>query len=156
MAEVEDSSAVGERGCELFLSGLNCAESVLLSNMERLGVQGDWVPRVSSGFGGGIARTCQVCGALTGSVMAFGWVRGRDSAEDSLDEVYRLGQMLVEEFTSNFGTTSCAMLIDVDLRDEEARKKARREGVFEQQCARYVEFCARRTAEMLSGDTPAV
>jgi len=123
---------------------------VLLSNMERLGVEGDWFPRVASGFGGGIARTGQVCGAITGAIMAIGWARGRDVPNESTDDIYNIGAELVREFTSKFGTTSCRMLIDVDLTDPEERKRARKSGIFEQQCGAFVEFCTLRAAEILS------
>ncbi|HEY5532591.1 MAG TPA: C-GCAxxG-C-C family protein [Candidatus Anoxymicrobiaceae bacterium] len=150
MATAEDYEKVGTRASELFLSGMNCAESVLTANMEMLGVEGDWIPRVASGFGGGIARTCQVCGALTGAVMTLGWTFGRESGADSLDQVYESGSTLIDEFTEKFLSTSCRMLIDVDLSDSVAREKARRDGVFEQQCALYVRFCAERVAEMIA------
>ncbi len=150
MATAEDHEKVGTRACELFRSGMNCAESVLTANMEMLGVEGDWIPRVASGFGGGIARTCQVCGALTGAVIALGWTCGRESGDDSLEHVYRSGSTLVDEFMEKFLSTSCGMLIDVDLSDDVAREKARRDGVFEQQCTLYVRFCAERVAEMIA------
>ena len=123
---------------------------MLLANMESLGVAGDWFPRVASGFGGGIARTGQVCGAISGALMAIGWARGRDVPDKPLDNVYDVGAELVREFTSKFGTTSCKMLIDVDLSNAEERKRARKSGVFEQQCGAFVEYCALRAAKILS------
>jgi C_GCAxxG_C_C family probable redox protein len=152
LSDDNEKQAVARRAREIFLtSGFNCAESVLLANMERLGVEGEWLPRVASGFGGGIARTGQVCGALTGAVMALGWAMGRSAPDDSIDELYGEVAGLVDEFTSEFGTTSCRMLIDIDLSDPEEHKRAQKTGIFEQQCARYVEFCAARVAEKLPG-----
>jgi C_GCAxxG_C_C family probable redox protein len=122
---------------------------VLLASLERLGVEGEWLPRVASGFGGGIARTGQVCGALTGAVLALGWALGRCAPDASVDELHRIGAELVNDFTWEFGTTSCRMLIDVDLSDPEERKRALENGVFEKQCAAFVEFCALDVAEKL-------
>lgn len=147
----EYSRDVAAKAREHFLSqGFNCAESVLLANMESAGAEGGWFPRVASGFGGGIARTGQVCGAITGALMAIGWARGRDTADQPKDDIYNLGEQLVRDFTSEFGTTSCKMLIDVELSDPEEYKKAEKDGVFERQCAVFVEFCALRAAEVLS------
>jgi C_GCAxxG_C_C family probable redox protein len=155
LSDDDQNEAVARRARELFLSsGFNCAESVLLANMERLGVEGDWLPKVASGFGGGIARTGQVCGALTGAVLALGWAMGRSASDDSVDELYGVGAELVDEFTSEFGSTSCRMLIDIDLRDPAQHKRALREGVFEKQCAAFVEFCAARVADKLAGTQP--
>lgn len=138
-----------QKAKDRFLSGYNCAEAVLLSVLELLGVEGDWAPRVASGFGGGMARTCQVCGAITGALMAAGWSRGRDSENDDIDVVYAIGASLVDDFVSRFGTSSCRMLIDVDLADPEQREKAKRAGVFADQCTRYVEFCTLNIADKL-------
>lgn len=148
MAKPEHERAA-QKAKDRFLSGYNCAEAVLLSTLELLGVEGNWAPRVASGFGGGIARTCQVCGAITGALMAAGWVLGRDIAGDDIDELYAIGASLVDDFMSRFGTSSCRMLIDVDLAVPEERLKALRTGVFADQCTRYVEFCALGIAEKL-------
>jgi len=155
LSDDDQNAAVARRARELFLSsGFNCAESVLLANMERLGVEGDWLPKVASGFGGGIARTGQVCGAITGAILALGWTMGRKDSADGVDELYETGQELVRDFTSEFGTTSCRMLIDIDLRDPAEHKRALKEGVFEKQCAAFVEFCASRVADKLPGTQP--
>jgi C_GCAxxG_C_C family probable redox protein len=122
---------------------------VLLANMDSLGAEGDWFPRVASGFGGGIARTGQVCGAITGAVMAVGWARGRDLPDEPLDDLYGFGAGLVDDFTTEFGSTSCKMLIDVNLNDREEYKRARENGIFEEKCAVFVQFCARRAREKL-------
>ncbi len=152
LSDDDRGEAVARRAREIFLSsGFNCAESVLLANMERLGVEGDWLPKVASGFGGGIARTGQVCGALTGAVIALGWAMGRSASDGNVDELYGVVAELVDQFTSEFGTTSCRMLIDFDLRDPEEHQRAMKTGVFQQQCAGYVEFCASRVADKLSG-----
>jgi len=138
-----------QKAKDRFLSGYNCAEAVLLSALELLGVDGDWAPRVASGFGGGMARTCQVCGAITGALMAAGWSRGRDSESGDIDELYAIGASLVDDFVSRFGTSSCRMLIDIDLADPEQREKAASAGVFADQCTRYIEFCTLNIAGKL-------
>lgn len=69
----------------LFDNGFNCAESVLLATSHEKFAQsiGGIIPRIATGFGGGIARNGDVCGALTGGVMAIGLALGRVSPEDS-------------------------------------------------------------------------
>jgi C_GCAxxG_C_C family probable redox protein len=138
-----------QKARDLFLSGYNCAESVLLSTLELMGEEAEWAPRVASGFGGGIGRTCQVCGAITGAVIASGWARGRESAGDGIDELYSIVSSLVDDFVERFGTSSCGMLIDVDLADPEQRARAQKDGVFAEQCTKFVEFCTLTVAEKL-------
>jgi len=53
----------------VFDSGLNCAESLLLVVSKYSGLEKDsarFIPRIATGFGGGIARNGDVCGALSG------------------------------------------------------------------------------------------
>jgi C_GCAxxG_C_C family probable redox protein len=139
----------GARAKELFGSGLNCAESVLTAAMENLGVTGSWFPRVATGFGSGIARTGEVCGAVTGAILAAGWVMGRDDASGSPDAIYALGSALIEDFVDRFGSTSCKKLIGVDLSDEYERNMARETGLFVKCCAPLVEFSAAWVAQNL-------
>lgn len=149
MVDKVDPEKVGEKARELFLSGFNCAESVLTANMEAIGVKAEWIPRIASGFGGGIARTGQVCGAITGSIICLGWVYGRNGTEDDIEILHELGRKLVDVFIEEYGTTSCGMLIDVDLTNEDACKKAQQDGIFEERCASFVRFCASNTAGMI-------
>ncbi|MBN1288603.1 MAG: C_GCAxxG_C_C family protein [Actinobacteria bacterium] len=150
MGETGDYGMTGERAVELFRSGMNCAEAVLASNMETLGIEEEWIPGVASGFGEGIAGTGQVCGALSGAIIVLGWAYGKDSGEDGVQRVYELGQKLVDEFVEEHVTTSCGMLIDINLRDRDLREKARKDGIYEKRCASFVRFCAGRAAEMIS------
>ena len=46
-----------KRSLELFKSGYFCAESVLLAIAENQGIQSDLIPRIASGFCGGISHT---------------------------------------------------------------------------------------------------
>jgi C_GCAxxG_C_C family probable redox protein len=145
--------SVGKRASELFQTGLNCAESVLVANMETLGVEGDWLPRIATGFGSGIATTQQVCGAISGAVMVAGWVLGRDSGKEGNKRLYQVCDAFINEFRQEFSSSTCRDLIGVDLSDPAERKRARDTGVFVDKCVPLVEFSARRIAEALSGES---
>jgi C_GCAxxG_C_C family probable redox protein len=58
---------------------LLCSESVLLAISELLGVESELIPRIATGFGAGIGRRGEVCGALAGGVMGLGLVYGRSA-----------------------------------------------------------------------------
>lgn len=149
MAGAEPAKAA-ERAVELFLSGWNCSESVLMAVAEQLGFEGEWIPRVATAFGGGIARTGQVCGAISGALIALGWARGRDSSEQAPDEVHACGRRFLDGFLQRFPSTSCRMLIDIDLADPAEKEKAEERGVFRDQCSRFVAFCAGEMVTLLS------
>jgi len=120
---------------------------VLLATMEHLGKRGDWFPGVASGFGGGIGRTGQVCGAISGAVIAAGWAHGKGSTDEDRDLLYDFSGCLVRSFTSRFGTTACRELIGFDLGDPEDRAGALASGVFTEKCVSFVIFCAQEVNE---------
>lgn len=127
---------------------------MLLAVAGEMGYEGEWIPRVASAFGGGIARTGQVCGAISGALMAIGWAKGRSSSDTARDEVYARGSELVGAFLERFPSTSCRILMDLDLADAGQRKLARERGVFKDRCSRLVEFCSGRAVETLCGEGP--
>ena len=77
-----------QKSGELFESGFYCAESVLLAIAEATGIQSDFIPKIATGFCGGISRTCSVCGAATGAIMAINLFTGRNSPTDSVLDAY--------------------------------------------------------------------
>ena len=52
--------------------GFNCAQSVLAPFAPDYGLSEETALRISTGFGSGMGRLCDVCGALTGAFMAVG------------------------------------------------------------------------------------
>jgi C_GCAxxG_C_C family probable redox protein len=103
-----------------FNSGYNCAESVLLALASQQGVtrQGieSFIPRIATGFGGGIARNGDVCGALTGGILAVGLALGRDKPDEARDPCYRAADQLYNNFLDTFNTCRCSQLTKLDLK----------------------------------------
>ena len=89
---------VSQRSGELFQSGLYCAESVLLAIAESKGIQSDLIPKIATGFCGGISRTCGMCGAVSGSIMAINLFVGRNSPEDSAQPAYAVVRSMLQKF----------------------------------------------------------
>jgi len=89
---------VAERAAELFDNGFGCSGSVLQAVAESHGIQSDLIPRIATGFCGGIARTGNVCGALAGTFMALSLFTGRNLPTDPRDENCKLIQQVVRQF----------------------------------------------------------
>ncbi len=69
----------GEMAFKYHKSGFHCAESVSKAIMEVYGsnISHD-IPKVATAFGGGLGRTKQdICGGLTGGIIAIGFLYGR-------------------------------------------------------------------------------
>ena len=59
-----------------FKDGCNCTQAVLLAFSDRTGLDAETAMRIASGFGGGMARMREVCGAVSGMFMAAGLILG--------------------------------------------------------------------------------
>ncbi len=115
--------AAEENARNYFRQGLNCAESVLKSFIDS-GIT-DFPPEVvalSSGFGGGIARTKNACGAVLGACMAIGTVHGRKDPlaktemRDRVEElygangIYAFYRKFLDEVEEEYGSIVCSEL----------------------------------------------
>ena len=115
-----------ERARSSFNSGYNCAESVLLvlskqPELKRRGV-GSSIPRIATGFGGGVARNGNICGALTGGVMAISLALGRNRPDEPRDPCYSAVDRFYNDFVREFGTWRCRDLTGVDLKAMRGRR----------------------------------
>jgi C_GCAxxG_C_C family probable redox protein len=138
----------GLRAKELFESGFYCAESVLLAVAEEHGIESGLLPRIATGFCGGMARTCGQCGAVSGAVMAVGMLKGRILPTDTVDQSYEISQKLIGEFKQRFGSLNCLELTGCDLSTDQGRL-AFREQKKSDWCVKFVEEAARITAKLV-------
>jgi len=117
-----------------------------LSFKEYFGIQDSIIPRLATGFGGGIGRKGSLCGAFTGSIMAIGMKMGRTDPKDkeTISRIYGKCQQFWNQFEKEFGKTDCYGLIGIHLDNPEENKQWLASGGREK-CAAIVE----KTAHML-------
>ena len=101
-----------ERAAQNFLDGCNCAQAVLLAFADQTGLDEDTARRIASGFGGGMARMREVCGAVSGMFMAAGLLYGSSSLshEEKSAHYLRL-QALAAQFREKNGSIICRELL---------------------------------------------
>ncbi len=139
-----------DRCSEHFDSGFRCAESVLLSVSESKGIQSDLIPRIATGFCGGISRTGHICGAVSGAVMAVNLLYGRNDPRIPIEENYARVQALIKRFESRFGTANCRELIGCDLSTEQGRDYFKQNNLL-QRCRQYTTAAAEMAAQIIDG-----
>ena len=83
--------------------GFNCAQSVLAACGKYTGLAQDTALSIAAGFGGGV-RSGEICGAISGAVMALGL------AEQDKRKVAALARECVESFRREFGCVRCLEL----------------------------------------------
>ena len=98
----------------------------------------DLIPGISTGFCGGVSRTCGICGAVSGAIMALGIRYGRNNPDESTARCYEAVQGFVKAFENKFGSTNCQQLTGCDLGTEEGREKFNSGNVI-QKCREFTE-----------------
>lgn len=141
----EDAARIG---AELFGKDYLCAESVLLAIARTRCVDSELVPGIASGFCSGVARTCDICGAVSGGILALGLCYGRSAPGEALDDLYALVRDFKQEFRRLHGSTNCRELLDVDL-STDAGKTAYREQNMYATCRGFVADACRILAALL-------
>jgi C_GCAxxG_C_C family probable redox protein len=103
-----------------FHSGFNCAESIMKAFAELYSKEPELsMTKFASGFGGGIGGShCETCGALTGGIIAIGWLFGRKDPSDDKQKVLSLSAEFRTLFLNRFKSTNCKEILDLMERQE--------------------------------------
>jgi C_GCAxxG_C_C family probable redox protein len=107
------------------------------------------IPKIASGFGGGIGNTGAVCGAVVGAVMAIGLKMERG---ETMEDWLRIGSVVQEfrrRFEAEMGTINCRELTGVDLTTEEGMRESMTSGTAEKVCFPAVGTAYRLVLELL-------
>jgi C_GCAxxG_C_C family probable redox protein len=143
-------SGMSARALTFFDSGFHCAESVLMSAKEGLGVRSSALPRIATGFGAGVGRKGSLCGALTGAIMGIGLAYGRQKPGQDREKAYALARKAFDRFRARFGSPYCMELIEVDLNTKAGMDKYHRLNLHAEKCGKYVAACAGMLEEELA------
>ena len=122
-----------ETALTVFSNNFNCSQSVLSAFAAQLGLDEQIALKMASPFGGGVARRGDLCGAVTGALLALGLARGADKPARK-EEIYRLSQEFMRRFEEKHGTILCRDLIDCDLSISTGSQAAKDRGVFKTIC----------------------
>ena len=99
---------------DYFLQGYNCCQSVLLTFSDLLETNPETLKTISSGFGGGMGRLREVCGAFSAMVMMAGFISPADNPaiKEARTKNYALVQDFAEKFkAANGGSIVCRELL---------------------------------------------
>lgn len=100
-----------EKGNYYHDRGFNCSQSVLCSLTEETGLDEQTSAQLGTCFGGGM-RCGNVCGAVTGGLMAIGCacMKGLDPAAEKAPSTV-LAHELEERFAAEMGTLLCSEIL---------------------------------------------
>ena len=130
-----------ETAIEKFTSGYNCAQAVLYSFKDELIIDGDASLKMACGFGAGIGRKGEICGAVAGGIIAIGikFGRGENDGKTATEKTYSKTRGLMDKFEARYGTYICKELLDgCDLSTEEGQMYFRNYDLFNATCKKCV------------------
>ena len=140
-----------EEALEYYSKGFNCAQSVIVSFADILNIDEEIALRMASGFGGGMGRLQQTCGAVTGAFMVIGFLRGNYKDDD--DEAKEITNHLIQEFSHKFieshGSINCKTLIKFDINTQEGMEQANKADVFNKKCSNFIKLAVVLLEEIL-------
>jgi C_GCAxxG_C_C family probable redox protein len=130
-----------ERAVAKFVEGYNCAQAVFFSFCDDLCLDKDKALKIACGFGAGMGRKEEVCGAVSGGIMVIGAKYGRGENDDrkATEITYAKIRELMNQFSITHGTYICReLLCGCELTTPEGQKTYLGNDYFNKVCKRCV------------------
>jgi C_GCAxxG_C_C family probable redox protein len=134
-----------EEAVECFKNTFNCSQAVFSSFAEELGLEKEKALKIGCGFGAGMARMGETCGAVTGAFMAIGLKYGKSIPSDNneaREKTYAKIHQFVDEFKAKNKSIMCRELLACDLATPEGRQYAADNNLFAEVCKNLVSDAA--------------
>lgn len=135
-----------------FEEGYNCAQAVLYAFREELQLDGDEALKLACGFGAGMGRKEEVCGAISGAILALGRKFGRGSNDgiEATELTYAKTRELMDAFAGQHGTVICRTLLGgCELTTPEGRERFKQQNLRSTVCVPCVQSAVRILEELL-------
>ena len=139
-----------KKAAEYFENGFCCSQAVFATFATEYGIDEEFALKVATQFGGG-ARKGEMCGSVSGALMALGLKYG--FSDGRAQEKKELAHQKAEEFMNRFiekkGTVVCRELLGRDLSQPGELEKCRELGIFNTICPEMVRCAAEIVEQML-------
>lgn len=134
-----------------FISRFTCSAAVFSTFSKELGLDPDTAKKIACGFGAGISKTGNICGAVSGAIMVIGLKYGKteEGDEAATEKTRALVGQFIHEFTNKNGSIRCTELIGYNLSDPAAYAAARESEIFMTKCPLLVRDAADIVEKML-------
>ena len=146
-----------EKAKALFMQGANCAQAVFGAFASECGITEEQALIMSSGFGGGVGRMREVCGAVSGMVLVLNMIYGSGDLSDknAKDGQYARIQAVAGAFKEQCGSIVCRELLGLDKKDSTPADSEERTAAYykKRPCAELVALAAEITEKYLA-DNP--
>lgn len=116
---------------------------------ESLDIRSEIIPRIATGLCGGVARTGDICGVVSGGVLAISLATGRNHPAEPREDNQRLARTFLDECERQFGSTRCEKLMGCRLDTPEGMKFFK-ENKLREKCAFLTREAARTAARLVA------
>ena len=146
-------SKQGDAAYAWFLQGYNCSQSVVAAFAPQLGLTEEMALRLSAGFGAGIGRMREVCGAFCGVVTVLSMVYADPTDPKDKSRMYALVQEAAEQYRTRNGGGSiiCRELLGLARPEGTPQAEARTPEYYKKRpCPELCRICADLCAEFIA------
>ena len=100
------------KGVDLFKLCYNCSQAVIFAIDDVLPIDRENLLKITGAFGGGFARTRNLCGTVTGMGMVLGLLhKDGDDVEENKKHLYGEVRKLTDKFVEKNGFLNCGDLL---------------------------------------------
>lgn len=92
---------------DYFKNGYNCSQAVAMAFADEIQMDPDSIARLTIGYGGGMGRMREVCGAISGVTFVLSALYGDRPKND----VYKMVQDVANSFKAQNGSVVCRELL---------------------------------------------
>ena len=144
-----------EEALARFAGGLLCSQAILITYGREAGMDEQTALRIARPFGSGLARTAEMCGAVTGAMMVLGLYEQGQEEKQAKEDVYRRVQEFSRRFRERNGNLNCGELLGCHLGTAEGQAHFHSEGLLKN-CQKYVSDAAEILEELIPGRSEEV
>ena len=131
-----------EIAAQKMTEGFNCAQAIFYAYCEDLQFEKDLALKIASGFGGGMGRKGEVCGAVSGGIIVIGFKYGSTKKKNrtAKEKAYTKTRELMDQFQNKHGTYICRDLLKgCDLMTKKGYTDFKEKDLFNRTCKPCVE-----------------
>lgn len=142
---------MSKKASEIHDKGFNCAQSVFLSLSDLTGLDEKTSLAIAGGFGGGM-RAAEVCGAVSGAVMAIGLLFPFAEADDQTakDRIAALTREFHKRFKEKNKSIICRGLLGYDMEIPEEMAKLKELGLTAKVCPAMIDSAEEIARELIA------
>ena len=131
-----------EIAAQKMTEGYNCAQAIFYAHCGDLQFDKDLALKIASGFGAGMGRKGEVCGAISGGIIVLGFKYGSAKKKNHLakERTYAKTRELIDQFQKRHGTYICRDLLKgCDLMTKKGYRDFKKKDLLNQTCKPCVE-----------------